>query len=286
LEIRFIPSVRQTVWKRKAALNFILGGAGAGFYLIHTLASMLIKEDSALQRSIPPEWIAILLVSAGLASVALEAGRPWRARYVLSRLGSSWMSREALLAAAFMLSCIVQWQRPHAALPVLCAACAAGFIAAQGFLLQASRAVPAWNSAVLPPALAVSSVYAGCGLNLVYYSLSGAVHAILPYAALIAGMVDWGIWRIYWRSLGRIQGREADPFPSPKWYSGSETIRAHLLPLGLIGLCMLVVGFSRAMLLSSFLAAGAGVVIILSSTLQKFRIIAELGNQREIKIHC
>ena len=286
MEIRFIPQVKQTIWKRKAALNFILGGAGAGFYLSHTLASMLIKEDSGVRLVVQPEWLAILLVSAGLLSVALEAGRPWRARYILSRLSSSWMSREALLAAVFMLLCILQWQRPHAALQVLCAACAVGFMAAQGFLLYASRAVPAWNLAVLPPLLVVSSFYAGCGLNLINHSVSGAVRTMLPLAALIAGIGDWGIWRIYLRSVEWVQIRDPDHFPSQERLSGSEENPVHLMPLGLTGLCLLAASFTEAPFLFSFLAAVAGVGIFLSSSLQKYRILSELGNQREIRIHC
>jgi DMSO reductase anchor subunit len=286
LEIRFIPQEKQTVWKRKAALNFILGGGGAGFYLSHTLTSMLIKEDFGVRLIVQPEWLSILLVSAGLVSVALEAGRPWRARYVLSRLSSSWMSREALLAAVFMLLCILQWQWPHSALQALCAACAAGLMAAQGFLLYASRAVPAWNSAVLPPLMMVSSFYAGCGLNLINHSVAGGVHTMLPLAALVAGIVDWGFWRIYRRSVGWFQTRDVDRFSPQKRLAGSETFLGHLLLLGLVGLCMLAAGFTEAVFLFSFLAAVAGVGIFLSSALCKYRILSEMGNQWEIGIHC
>ena len=218
--------------------------------------------------------------------MALEAGRPWRARYVLSRLSSSWMSREALLAAVFMLLCILQWQWPHSALQALCAACAAGFMVAQGFLLYASRAVPAWNSAVLPLLMVVSSFYAGSGLNLINHSVAGGVHTMLPLAAFVAGIVDWCFWRIYRRSVGWFQTRDVDRFPPQKRLAGSETILGYLLPLGLIGLCMLAAGFTEAVFLYSFLAAAAGVGIFLSSALCKYRILSEMGNQRGIGIHC
>lgn len=263
-----------------------MGGGGAGFYLSHTLTSTLIKEDSGARLIVQPEWLSILLVCAGLVSVALEAGRPWRARYVLSRLSSSWMSREALLAAVFMLLCTLQWLWPNAVLQALCAACAAGFMAAQGFLLCASRAVPAWNSAVLPPLMMVSSFYAGCGLNLINHSVAGGVHTMLPLAAFVAGIVDWCFWRIYWRSVGWVQTRDVGRFPPQKRLAGSEAIPVHLLPLGLIGLCVLAAGFTEVVFLSSFLAAAAGVGIFLSSALRKYRILSEMGNQRGIGIHC
>lgn len=279
--------MQQAVWEKKAALNFILGGAGAGFYLSCALTSMLTQSAHAARLILQPEWTAALLVCAGLASVALEAGRPWRARFVLSRLGSSWMSREALLAAVFILLCILPWQRPNAALQALCAVCAVGFMAAQGFILYASRAVPAWNSAVLPLFLMVSSLYAGCGLNLINHSLSGALQAVAPIVALITGIADWGIWRIYRKSVGWVRGWDGDLSASQKGWSGSrETVLYHLLPLGLIGLCALAAGPTKAPSLSAFLAVVAGLGILLSTSLRKYRIVTEMGYQREIGVHC
>ncbi len=286
LEIRFIPQMPQAVWEKKAALNFILGGAGAGFYLSHALTSMLTQSDPVAGLILQPEWTAVLLVCAGLASVALEAGRPWRARFILSRLGSSWMSREALLAAVFILLCLLLWQRPDAALQVLCAACAGGFMASQGFVLHASRAVPAWNSSVLPLFLAVSSFYAGCGLNLINHSLSGAMQAAAPIAALIAGVADWGIGRIYCQSVGWVQAAEEDLSAFRKRRSKlREAVSIHLLPFGLIAVCALTAGLTGAPSLYAFLAAVAGAGILLSTSLRKYRIVTEMGYQREIGIH-
>lgn len=267
-------------------MNFILGGAGAGFYLSHALTSVLTRSDSAARLILQPEWTAVLLVCAGLASVALEAGRPWRARFVLSRLGSSWMSREALLAAVFILLCILPWQRPNAVWQTLCAACAAGFMVSQGFILHASRAVPAWNSSVLPIFLTVSSFYAGCGLNLINHSISGALQAAVPLAALITAAADWGIGRIYCQSAGWAQSSDEDSSAFQERRSKSrKAVFIHLLPFGLIGLCALTAGLTGAPALYAFLSAAAGVGILMSTSLRKYRIVTEMGSQREIGIH-
>lgn len=233
-----------------------------------------------------PEWLSILIVSAGLVSVALEAGRPWRARFILSQISSSWMSREALLAAVFMLLCILQWLWPNAALQALCAACAAGFMVAQGFLLYASRGIPAWNSPVLPLFMVVSSFYAGCGLNMVDHLAAGVVSPNVFLAALITGIGHWSIWHTYRRSLGWDQVRVAGRFAARKPESLNETVLMHLLPLGLIGLCVLMANFTVAEFLSSVLTVAAGVGMFLSGSFWKYRILSKMGIQREIGIYC
>jgi DMSO reductase anchor subunit len=283
LEIEFIPQLKQTVWKRKAALNFILGGAGAGAYLSHALISLLITEEFGGRLIVATEWLSVLLMGAGLVSVALEAGKPWRAAYVLNRLHSSWMSREALMAAVFMFLCILQSQWPHAVFKSLCAASAAGFMAAQGFILHASRAIPAWNSTALPPLLIVSSLYAGCGLNLINHSVSGAVPDMLLLATLLAGIADGAFWHFYWGSVRPIQPAPAGGRASQKWRSGRELMFGHLLPLGLVGLSLPASGSSEAGILPMFLAAIAGLGVFLSSSLRKWRILG-IGRHRAIGI--
>lgn len=248
------------------------------------MSSILVKEDSRSQLIVPTEWLSVLLVGTGLLSVAFEAGRPWRARFVFSRLCSSWMSREALLAVGFILLCILQSQLPHAAFMAACGVFAAGFMVAQGLILYASRAVPAWNMTVVPPLIVVSGFYGGCGLNLINYCISGTIPPVAPVVALIVGIGDWMLWRIYRMSAGLPALQVKDQFPFLTNHLEGRVACRRLWPFVLIGLYMLTSIFTEALFLSLLIAAGAGVAMLIVSSVEKSRIILEIGEQRGICI--
>ena len=87
---------QQAHWDWRAAGNFICGGAGAGLVIFTVL--------SGLQGLAAP--LAILaglgLVGLGLLCVWLEIGRPLRALHVYFNPRTSWMSREAFVAALLL----------------------------------------------------------------------------------------------------------------------------------------------------------------------------------------
>ena len=64
---------QQTDWDIRGALNFILGGAGAGLLVATALATSQGGDLRAL------EALGLALVAAGLLSVLMKIGRPLRA---------------------------------------------------------------------------------------------------------------------------------------------------------------------------------------------------------------
>src|SRR5437868_4970889 len=100
MNLTVIQSQRQDVWTDRAVINFTFGASGAALYLLSTCAAVLeVNSASAILR-----LVSIALVAFGLLAVAAEAGRPIRARYLLTNLRRSWMSRESLAAVAFLMT--------------------------------------------------------------------------------------------------------------------------------------------------------------------------------------
>ncbi|MDE2300286.1 MAG: dimethyl sulfoxide reductase anchor subunit, partial [Burkholderiales bacterium] len=82
----------QRHWDVRAAMNFILGGTGAGLLL-----------STALVAHAAPGWklplaLGLALIAAGLGAVWLEIGRKLRAVHVFFNPRTSWMTRESFAA--------------------------------------------------------------------------------------------------------------------------------------------------------------------------------------------
>ncbi len=93
----FAPK-QQRNWDWRAATNFITGGAGGGLLFAAAWATFGVVDVRV------PIGIALVLVASGLLSVWFEIGRPWRALKVFRHLSSSWMAREATVAAMLFIT--------------------------------------------------------------------------------------------------------------------------------------------------------------------------------------
>jgi DMSO reductase anchor subunit len=135
-----------------------------------------------------------VLVLAGFAAVAGEAGRPRRGLRVLRRAATSWMSRELWLGGAFVALALAAAAWPAPGLRGLAAAAATAFVLAQGAMLAQARAVTAWNVRVMPLLFAASAAVSGIALlaltelgagRPVSPALLGVMLAILALALLV-----------------------------------------------------------------------------------------------------
>jgi DMSO reductase anchor subunit len=283
LESQVIVEKKQTVWKEKAVFNFILGGSGAGYYLSYVLISFFLKKDPVQYLIFQPEWLSVILVTGGLLSVALEAGRPYRVFYIFNRLNSSWVSREVFLGVLFIIMCLMQWLTPNLALKLLCSVLAVGFLLCQGFILYSSRAVESWNSIMVPPIFLISGFYAGCGLNIINYWALESIRQNFMVFGFFAGIANFVLWLIYFRSTSLNKSLNSD-FPSfYKLKPESMFLLKHIIPIGIICLQILMANTTDLFFFSSLMSIAAGVGILIITSLQKFRIILEMGNIRGIK---
>jgi formate-dependent nitrite reductase membrane component NrfD len=179
--VELIPGRQQTLWGRPAVINFVLGGLGAGLYVTAVLASAF--QSSAMVST--ASWLAPALVLAGFASVAIEAGRPWRGIRVLTRIRTSWMSRELWIGGAFVALAGAEFVFPLLWNRLPAAVLAVALALAQGFILRRSRGVAAWDVPVMPLTFLLSALGSGAGLHVVLEAVGGRA----PGSALLTALL-------------------------------------------------------------------------------------------------
>jgi DMSO reductase anchor subunit len=195
--VELIPARRQTLWGVPAVVNFALGGTGAGLYVAAAIAARLGSSPSLGIAS----WLGPALVLAGFVAVATEAGRPLRGARVLTRVATSWMSRELVLGGLFVIFAAGEFVAPSAGQRLAATVAAVALGLAQGFILRQARGVTAWSVPPMPLVLLQSALVGGAGLMVVIDVMlrvppGGAVMPVivtlLPAAAIVwLAFVTW-----------------------------------------------------------------------------------------------
>jgi DMSO reductase anchor subunit len=189
--VELIPADPQRLWGPPAVINFCLGGLGAGLYAASVLAARFGPSPAGFVAS----WLGPILVLAGLAAVATEAGRPFRGIRVLARVRTSWMSRELWLGGIFIFLVAADLLFPLDLHRAQAAAAALLFALAQGFIVRRSRGVTAWDTPLIPLVFLFSALISGGGLYLMIAVSLGRLPdatVIMALAGLLAtGMLVW-----------------------------------------------------------------------------------------------
>ncbi|HEX6362138.1 MAG TPA: DmsC/YnfH family molybdoenzyme membrane anchor subunit, partial [Albitalea sp.] len=164
---------RQAHWDWRAAGNFMGGGAGSGLIAVAALSG---ARGTPLAVAL---LAGLVLVGAGLLCVWLEIGRPWRAMNVFRNPRTSWMSREAIVAALLVPAALAAAAGVVAARP-LAALLALAFLYCQSRILRAARGIPAWRAPQIVPLVIATGLAEGAGLAvlLVQTQLAAAILAI------------------------------------------------------------------------------------------------------------
>ena len=180
--IEIISGKKQNLWRGPAILNFFSGGAGVGLYLLWIWFGPELKEEGAFRFL---DLFPAALMALGLGAVALEAGRPFRGVYLFLNAKQSWMSREVIFAALFILLSLMEWVT-GAAFTLLTASAGILFVVSQAMILYRSTTVSAWHRPVLPLMFITASLLHGFGFHLLLMGLH-----ILPgnTAVMIYGLI-------------------------------------------------------------------------------------------------
>jgi phenylacetyl-CoA:acceptor oxidoreductase subunit 2 len=161
----------QKHWDTRAALNFMLGGMGAGLMVASTLLDPASDVAVAL---------ALALVAAGLGAVWLEIGKRLRALHVFLNPFTSWMTRESFVAVVYFGLGLAALRAPQ---PWLWLAAPAGlaFVFCQGRILRASKGIPAWRAPQVVPLIVATGLAEGAGLAMFF----GATPPLVTWFALV-----------------------------------------------------------------------------------------------------
>jgi phenylacetyl-CoA:acceptor oxidoreductase subunit 2 len=182
----------QSHWDLRAAGNFIGGGSGTGLLIAAALAAAAAYRPYALA--------GLALVAAGLFCVFLEIGRHLRAPRVLTHLGRSWMTREAIVAPfLFGAGLAAAWYQTPLLVGVT-AFLAAAYLYCQARILHAGKGIPAWREPRIVALIVTTGLAEGLGMLLGLLAVLAAPQpvrwvALALAALLVARTVAWRRYR-------------------------------------------------------------------------------------------
>ena len=262
----FGPAPRQqTNWDWRAAGNFICGGAGSGLIVFTALSG---AEGAALTGLV---LTGLALIGIGLACVWLEIGRPLRAPHVFFNPRTSWMSREAFVAALlFPTGLTVATGAPASIWPV--AALALAFVYCQSRMLCAAKGIPAWREPLLSPLLVLTGLVEGGGLFFLSVALHrGGNEPLLVFFGVLV-LARMLLWLLYRRRVAAVEAPRALYALDSASYV--LQLAGTILPLALIVFATAVAMDGAA--LSAVVSAG-GLLAAMSGAWMKYALITRAG---------
>ena len=202
-----INYTRQTEWIDRRGLilwiAFYTGGLGGGLYLVsvyfNSLWGMFIS------------WLIIAVIKGG--THLLYLGKPQRFWRIISRPQSSWLARGFIFVMLFVIFGAVQLMLSYwlpgtaaeVAFKVLTGITALVVAVYTGFVLNTVKAVPFWNSSLLPLLFILCGILGGFGISVIIALNGGNVDLAAAEAGgrwlLIANALVIAIY--LWRAAGR-----------------------------------------------------------------------------------
>ena len=294
------------------SIIFFTAASGAGYGLFFLLglgaaigADFAVDGGSGFAVALV---VALVLVSAGLVSSAFHLGRPERALRAFSQWRTSWLSREACLAAASYVPAVVAGAGWWAGEPgagwrltgLLLAIFAAATVYSTAMIYRSLAAVPSWSTAWVPAGYLVLAAASGAVWLAFIASLagSGGGSGIAGGAAVLlvlAGAVKGG----YWRAAGRRPAESTietatglhrldpgarvhvldPPHTQPNWLQremGYRVARRHARRLRAITWALAFV-VPAALCLAAWFVAGAGGTAVTGTVLGVAAVSASAG---------
>jgi formate-dependent nitrite reductase membrane component NrfD len=179
-----IQYTRQTEWIDRRGLilwiAFYAGGLGGGLYLVslffNSLWGMFIS------------WLIIAVIKGG--AHLLYLGKPQRFWRIVSRPQSSWLARGFIFVMLFIffgaIQLVLSFWLPGTAgeivFKVFAGITALAIAIYTGFVLNTVKAVPFWNSSLLPLLFVLCGILGGFGLSVIIALNGGNVNLAIAEA--------------------------------------------------------------------------------------------------------
>lgn len=252
---------QQRNWDWRAAANFIAGGAGGSLLLWTALAGF---PSGVTRMAI---LLGLALIGTGLTCVWFEIGRPWRALNVYKHVATSWMTREAMVAAVLFPVGGLALLLAAPILVVMTGALGAVFLYTQARILAANKGIPTWRHPRSVPLMAATGLAEGAGFLICVATLSSqsiGAWGLGGILALIAARVY--SWKAY---LG---GLHADGAPDGAVtvltdFDRRFVVFGHILPgLAIVAVLAGVPGPAEVLF-------AAGILMVASGWTMKFTLV-------------
>lgn len=284
---QLIESGPQQNWGWPVALNFVLGGAGAGGFVFSFMLAGLAGNEGVVETKAGMIILLAMpsLVVLGFLCLSLEAGKTKHSRFLLNGVGSSWMSREVLAFILFIAAAVVSVFVQSPFLIALAAVSALFLLVSHGFILAGSRGIPAWRNSIIPLVVLSSGLSAGAGIAIVLGTVVG-----IPFAArgiivaILLALVNSVVWLFYSGSLKTRASGKAMP-PLQRIVSFVFIVGAgHVLPVLLLVFYLGGSGAETAPEGEMAHVMAAGLLLSAATAWQKVAIIFFAGHQQEIRL--
>lgn len=280
--MELISPTKQRNWGWPAVVNFFLGGAGSGFYLLCVLFMPRRQTGVVSPESLVFGLLGPILVGIGFLALTIEAGRPKRSFYLYRRIRDAWISRETLFFTVFIFSAVLDWVFPDIPFRFLAVCSAFLFMISQGFIVHSARALPAWNVSILPVFFLSSGLASGSGIALLLMASGGfqTPHSLVPPSLLFV-VFNLLIWVAY---LFRIH---SNVFRSVILFQGRSFLMLVIFWFGHVLPAILLLVNRHAdsgIQIGNWSVGLAGFAMLLSVMMQKSVIIFAWGYTRKISI--
>lgn len=242
---------QQRNWDWRAAANFVFGGAGGGLLLMTAIAAATGAGSFATRIG---TVLGLLLIASGLSCVWFEIGRPWRALNVFRHVATSWMTREAFVAAAIFPLGLAALLTASPPLQWLCGLLGLAFVYSQARILSTNKGIPIWRHPRSVALVVTTGLAEGAGLMacvLAFAMAGGATGDAISgvrWAATSAAMIVSTtlialiVLRVmFWRAWVAALRRDGAPDGSLSALAAIESrflLIGHLLPM--IGIAIAV----------------------------------------------
>jgi DMSO reductase anchor subunit len=280
-----IPSVRYEIWGWPAAVNLTLGGTAAGFYLFALISTEVFLQVGAVYPLFRYNLVSLLLVAAGFLTVGIEAGSPFRGKFLLYHLKKSWMSREVLAGLVLILFAAADWVHPLPVFKIVAAVSAAGLLVSQGFMVVRARAVTAWTNLWIPFHFVASGLALGFGFFL-FWSAELA-QTTVPAPTLLLGLVGLLSSLLFWSLIVR---PKEDPVEDYAAVHLRETLSMTLscgvgctVPILLVIAAMIAAQAGGAGATARLLCLFTSICVLTGGSIQRTAIILQANTLRAVR---
>lgn len=253
-------SIHQENWDWRAAGNFMFGGTGGSLMFMTAAANFPESPPAALGLA------SLVIVAAGLGLVWLEIGRPMRFLNVYFNLRTSWMTREAAVAAILFVLALAGVVLGQSILIGLAGLAGLAFVYCQAMMLKASKGIPAWRLPAIVPLVISTGLSEGTALLLLIILFTAPAPDWLSYLLLAFVILRALAWSNYKTKL-----------------AGAKAPKASLDVLAGINLNMQIFGGALPVILillplawpdtASMLNAIAAALVVLTGWYMKFTIV-------------
>lgn len=276
--LELAPPKQQRAWGWPAVANLTLGGAGAGVYLLGFFIAASGQPLLLESQYVSFQMLALAIVSLGFLSVALEAGRPWRAYRIFSNWRGSWMAVESLTGVIFITMAVISRFFPFFVFIAMAVIAALLLLISQGLMVFRASGVKSWNEKVIPILFLTSGLMAACGFFLLNIRghLGPSKQVLLVFLTII--LLDLAFWLLYLFNRRDQDFKQAiAQLRSPIGLAVIVGI-GHIIPLALLIYFFFITGGGHSASASAIFGSMTGLMLIGCGAAQKVGIIMVAGH--------